>query len=158
MSVTPREQHALDSIGAGLAGSDPDLASLLTAFTRLASGEKMPATEEIRAGGRQYARTVRRMRRRRRHPRFGRTCARAAKARRRLGWQRSMLLLWLVIAIALTAVALAISRSGSGAGGCARSWAMACAAQMRAEQARSSAAPVSWVASEAEVLTAVPGR
>ena len=45
MSLSAREQQALDSIKSGLAGSDPELAALLSAFTRLASGEEMPDRE-----------------------------------------------------------------------------------------------------------------
>ena len=43
MSLSPWEQHSLDSIKDGLAGSDPGLAALMATFTRLASGEEMPA-------------------------------------------------------------------------------------------------------------------
>lgn len=50
MSLSAREQQALDSITDRLAGSDPELAALLTGFTRLASGEEMPPREKIRAG------------------------------------------------------------------------------------------------------------
>jgi hypothetical protein len=49
MSLSPREQHALDSIRDRLAGSDPELAALLATFTRLASGEGMPARGPVRA-------------------------------------------------------------------------------------------------------------
>ncbi len=43
MSLTTREQQALDSIKDDLASCDPVLAARLTIFTRLASGEEMPA-------------------------------------------------------------------------------------------------------------------
>ena len=50
MSLSAWEQQALDSIKDGLAGSDPELAALLSAFTQLASGEEMPDREKVRAG------------------------------------------------------------------------------------------------------------
>ena len=39
MGLSEREQQALDSIEDGLAGSDPELASLLATFTRLTAGD-----------------------------------------------------------------------------------------------------------------------
>jgi Protein of unknown function (DUF3040) len=48
MSLSVREQQALNSIGDGLAGSDPELATLLATFTEQASGEEIPARENIR--------------------------------------------------------------------------------------------------------------
>jgi hypothetical protein len=52
MSLSVWEQQALDSIKDRLAGSDPQLAALLTTFTRLASGEEMLVQEDILAGSR----------------------------------------------------------------------------------------------------------
>jgi Protein of unknown function (DUF3040) len=43
MSLSTREQLALDGIANKLAGSDPRLAALLVTFARLTSGEAMPA-------------------------------------------------------------------------------------------------------------------
>ena len=51
MSLSARDRQALGSIQDQITGSDPQLASLMTMFTRLASGEEMPALEDIRAGG-----------------------------------------------------------------------------------------------------------
>ena len=68
MSPDAWEQRALDSIGDGLAGSDPRLAALLGTFTRLASGEKMPVREELPE---RPLRAVRRSRRKRRPSRRG---------------------------------------------------------------------------------------
>ena len=48
MSLSAWEQQALNSIKDGLAGSDPELATLLATFTELASGEEMPVRENIR--------------------------------------------------------------------------------------------------------------
>ena len=66
MSPDAWEQRALDSIRDRLAGSDPELARLLTTFTRLASGEKMPVREHLPARSPQ---AIRRSRRKRRHSR-----------------------------------------------------------------------------------------
>jgi hypothetical protein len=103
------EQQALDSIKDDLAGCDPALAARLTIFTRLASGEEMPARETIQAGSR-------RSRPQPRHPR---------RAHQRLGLQQAMPLLWLVTTVALIAIALAYNHGGSP-GTCPRSWATFC--------------------------------
>ena len=68
MSPDAWEQRSLDSIGDGLAGSDPRLAALLAAFTRLASGEEMPVRERPPE---RPLRAVHRSRRKRRHSRRG---------------------------------------------------------------------------------------
>ncbi len=112
MSLSAREQQALDCIEDELAGSDPKLAWLLATFARHASGEEMPAREKIpnlalRRGN------VRRP---------------ARRLFPRLGVQQTMLLLWLTVTIALIAVALVLNR-GSRNGPCPVSWAVACTQQ-----------------------------
>jgi len=99
MSLTAWEQQALDSIRDGLTGSDPQLAALLTTFTRLASGEEMPAREEIPPGSR---------------PRP-----------RRADWW-AVLLLWLGITAVLITVALVLNHKG-GPGTCPGPWPASCA-------------------------------
>ncbi len=47
MSLSEREQQALDFMAEGLADSAPKLASLLATFARLTSGEQMPVHEKI---------------------------------------------------------------------------------------------------------------
>lgn len=117
MSLSAWEQHALDSIKNGLAGSDPELAALLSAFTRLASDEETPAREKIPAGSR---RAVRRLRRARQRSSLRRTCQRP-------GFQRAVLLtLWLVTTVALIAVALALN-AGDHRDTCAETVAIVCA-------------------------------
>ena len=113
MSLSTREQQALDSIKDDLAGCDPALVARLTIFTRLASGEEMPAREKVHAGSR---RAVRRSRPQPRHTR---------QPYRRLGLQQAVLLLWFVITIALIAIALACNRGGSQ-GTCTGSWPTSC--------------------------------
>ncbi len=115
MSLSAWEQQALDSIKDGLAGSDPELAALLSAFTRLASSEDMPDREKIRAGSR---RALRRLRRARWRSSVRRVC-------RRLGIQRAALLLWLLATAALIAVALALNAGGNH-GTCTEMAAMIC--------------------------------
>ena len=109
MSLSARDRHALGSIQDQITGSDPQLASLMTMFTRLASGEEMPALEDIRAGGpRPRARAA-----------AGRTaartpCALSRRTRRRLSRQPALYLLWLTVAITLITVTLAINCGGLG--------------------------------------------
>jgi hypothetical protein len=69
MSFTEPERQALGSIADGLAGSAPRLASMLTIFSRLATGEEMPVREKIRV--RRERPTAHRPRRAWRHPRRG---------------------------------------------------------------------------------------
>jgi hypothetical protein len=110
MSHSAREQQALDSIEDGLAGSDPHLTSMLGIFTRLASGEEMPAREKISVSWRQ---ATGRARRNRRHPQRNTTSRPVHRVYRRLGFQRAALLLWLFMTIALIALGLVLSRGGS---------------------------------------------
>ena len=137
MSLSARDRHALGSIQDQITGSDPQLASLMTMFTRLASGEEMPALEDIRAGGpRPRARAAAA------RAAAGRTaartpCALSRRTRRRLSRQPALYLLWLTVAITLITVTLAINRGG-GTGSCTQSWAGlgACAGQVPADSPR----------------------
>jgi len=113
MSLSAWEQQALDSIKDGLAGSDPELAALLSAFTQLASGEEMP--ERTRSGSRRALRRLRRAR--------WRSDVRGAC--QRLGIQRAVLLLWLLATAAVIAVALALN-AGGGHATCTETAAMIC--------------------------------
>jgi len=115
MSLSAWEKQALDSIKAGLAGSDPELAALLSAFTQLASGEDMPNRESIRAGSRRALRRLRRVRWRSSVRRMG----------QRLGIQRAALLLWLLTTAALIAVALVLNAGGDH-GTCTETAALVC--------------------------------
>ena len=109
MSLSAWEQNALDSIKDGLAGSDPALVARLTIFTRLASGEEMPAREKIQVGSRLS------------RPKAGQP----AQVHQRPGLHQIVpVLLWLVTTVALIAVALAYSRGGEVT--CTRSWATFC--------------------------------
>jgi hypothetical protein len=102
MSLSAHEQHALVGIETRLAHSDPRLASLLTTFNRLTSGEAMPAGEKVLVARRGLLR-------------------RAHWLYARLGFQRVALIVWLVLGIALVAVALGLSHGASGRA-CTRTW------------------------------------
>jgi Protein of unknown function (DUF3040) len=115
MSLSAREQQALDSIKEGLAGSDPDLAALLSAFTGLASGEDMPDEAAIQAGSR---RALSRLRRPRGRSNWRRAC-------QRLVFQWAAPLLWLLISAVSIAVALALNAGGDRAP-CTETVAMVC--------------------------------
>lgn len=113
MSLSAWEQQALDSIKDGLAGSDPQLAALLTTFARLASAEEMPVQEAIRAGSRRM------LRRALRNPRYrwqyARRRSRPMPGRVKLQWA---VLLWLLITVAMITVAVVMSRGGGVQGAC----------------------------------------
>jgi hypothetical protein len=132
MSPDAWEQRALDSISDRLTDSDPELARLLTAFTSLASGEKMPAREKLRA---RSLRAIHRSRRRRRRSRRGPV----RRFGRRLGIERVALLVWLLITVGLITTAVTLSRSGSQ-NACIERWSGICA-----DAAPAHSSPVPWV-------------
>ena len=105
MSLSAWEQQALNSIKDGLAGSDPELATLLATFTELASGEEMPVRENVRVIPHWLIRRLRRKRRHRCRERAARVC--------RFLRARYILVLWLLVTAALISVAVALSRGGS---------------------------------------------
>lgn len=115
MSLSAWERQALESIQDGLAGSDPELAALLSVFNRLASDEKMPDREKTRAGSQRAFRPLRRAPRR----------SRLRRVFHRLGFGRAALLLWLLTTAALLAVALALN-AGGNRGTCTTTAAMTC--------------------------------
>jgi hypothetical protein len=118
MSLSAWEQQALESIKSALAGSDPELAALLSAFSRLASDEEIPNRETTPAASR---RAFRRLRRDRRRSRVRRAC-------RRLGFPgTALLVLWPLITAVLIAVAL-ILNAGGNRGTCTETAAMICVA------------------------------
>src|SRR5690349_6393467 len=124
MSLNPKERQALPSMEDGLAGSDPKLASLLATFARLASDEEMPVRERTRASRHRTTRRPHRNQSQRR----GNACRDVRRPGLRLGWQQTLLLLWLAVTIALVAVALILNRDSRN-GPCTESWPMVCAQQ-----------------------------
>ena len=123
MRLSAREQQVLGTIEAGLADSDPKLASLLGMFSRLTSGEEMPTCKKGRA---------RRLRAPKRTPRnsvlhltlLGRH---ARPNKRYLGLRPALhVTWWCLLSAALVALALILSHGGGGRGGCVHSWELAC--------------------------------
>ena len=114
MSLSAWEQQALDSIKNELAESAPELAALLSTFNWLASDEVMPNREGIRADSPGAIRRLFRARWRSSLRRVG----------RRLGFQRAVMLLWLLTTAALIAVALAFTAGDHGT--CTETVAMTC--------------------------------
>ena len=110
MSLTAWEQQALDSMTDRLAGSDPNLVGLLTTFTRMASGEEMPASEAIRADSR---RAIRCSRCKRRHPGRDNGSRHPGPVHRRVGLQWVVLLLWLLTTVTLITVTLILNHGGA---------------------------------------------
>jgi hypothetical protein len=144
MSLSAREQHALDSIETALTGSDPDLAVLLATFGRLTSGEEMPTGELL--GTRWWHRRTRRLRVRAWVPACGRAAIRTVgrgwggvrRLWRRLGWPRTGLLLWIVVSVGLMMLAPVINRGSQRT--CPSAWVVACARLVPAHAGRPSGA------------------
>jgi hypothetical protein len=130
LSLSPKEQQVLVSIEDGLAGSDPELASLLATFVRLASDEEMPVREKIRHRATRRPLRNQSQRRGNAHRDARRLCL-------RLGWPQTMLLLWLAVTIALVAVALILNRDNRN-GPCTKSWPTVCAQQAPGALSRAS--------------------
>lgn len=132
MSISEREQEALDSIESDLVGSGPELASKLAMFVRLTAGEEMPKRERIQrsvyppsasptgAGASTGASAS---------AAAGASADTArASARRTMRWlsrRTAWRLLWLVATFALLAVLLTVDR-GAGKGICTASRTAAC--------------------------------
>jgi hypothetical protein len=123
VSLSAREQQALDSIEEELAGSDARLVALLATFSGLASGEEMPELEKIPAGLWQATRCPRR---RRRRPRPATVSRRERQLCQRLDSPYIALLLWLLLTVTLVAVALALSPV-EGQNACTAPWPTVCA-------------------------------
>jgi hypothetical protein len=104
VSLNAKDRQALESIEARIAGSDPKLASMLDAFTRLTAGEEMPGQKSLHRSSAHAMRSWRTLR---------------LARRRLLGWSRwhrawLLLWLWLAISLALVAVAVVLSRASPG--------------------------------------------
>jgi hypothetical protein len=122
MTLSTWERQALDSIKDGLARSDPRLAAQLGTFTRMVSGEDMPAQEKIAASAR---RTIPCSQRKPRQRGRAGACACSRSSLGLVDAQWAVMLLWLVITVAVITVALVSNRGGS-AGTCTESWSTIC--------------------------------
>lgn len=118
MSLSAREQRALNVIAEQIAGSDPGLTSKMAAFARMTAGEDMPLREKILAVRTRDTRHLFRL-------------------PRRPGFQRTALMLWLVIMVGLVAVAVALSNGSRTA--CTKARPAACAGTSPAQLPRSAA-------------------
>ena len=128
------EQQALDSIEDGLAGSDPQLGSLLATFALLASGEEMPVREKIGVLKRQATRPHRDRSRRR-----GNVRRDARRLCPRPGLQQTMLLPWFLVTAGMIAMALVLSHNSHN-GPCTPSWeGLVCTQQAPAHSPRPTA-------------------
>jgi hypothetical protein len=117
MGLSSRDRQELDCIEERLANSDPELASKLTTFSRLAAGEDMPERERIGSG----LPSPLRRRVTGEHP------AEPGRPRRHFGRSRRAVALWLVMTVALIVAAVTASHVG-GSGTCT-AWSAACASQ-----------------------------
>lgn len=132
MSISEREQQALDSIEYDLASSGPELASKLDMFAWLSAGEEMPKREKIWRSVYPFPAGA---------PAAGASTGTGASAdtgaskhgertgayriKRRLSRQTAWQLLWLVAAVTLFAFLLTVDR-GTGKGVCTASRTAAC--------------------------------
>ena len=122
MSLSTWEQQALASITDRLAGSDPELASLLDAFSRHASGEEMPVSERIRPGSQQAIGLRAATGGAWAEAELRRPASRECRAPR---LPLAAMLLWFLATVALIGVALALDH-GSSQRACT-SWIAGCA-------------------------------
>lgn len=118
MSLSAWEQRALHSIESGLAGTDPELTTLLVTFTELASDEEMPAGEQVTPSWLAFRRPSRKSRRLHR--------GRANIGRRCPGVRWALLLLSLLTAISVIYVALALTRTSTSQEVCTTPWSAIC--------------------------------
>lgn len=121
MSLSAREQEALDRIANDLAGPDSNLAAMLDTFTRLSAGEQMPQDEEIR----QSPRLTRRGNKHGPRSRRLRKCLTPDGAPRSLAWLPAAVILAVTAIITIT-VALS---GGAKTGVCASLRGLTCASQ-----------------------------
>jgi hypothetical protein len=123
MSLSAREEQALECIADRLTGSDPGLAAMLGTFTRLTSGEEMPAREAVaEAQGGSHGHHLRH--RGKRRPAGGP----AARNHPSIPWLPTVVLL--IVGAVIVAVA-GLTGGGSG-GACARSLGLTCVSPVRA--------------------------
>jgi hypothetical protein len=105
VSLSAHDRRALNLIGESLAGSDPRLAAMMSAFSRLADGEAMPGRERIQAGRQRMAGQA-----------FRATLAALpGRCWHRMAAQRWVTLTWLAISLVLITLALVASHTGSSA-------------------------------------------
>ncbi len=102
VSRSAHDKKALGLIGQDLAGSDPHLGAMLSAFNRLTEGEVMPGHERIQASGQHMAGRP-----------FDAALAAGPGSRRRMTVQRLIVLISLAPLIALITLALVTGHAGT---------------------------------------------
>ncbi len=132
MSLSAREQQALDSIHEELAKSDPQLTAILAAFTRLVSNEDMPTRETIRQSS--WRAIGGSWRRRRDGPRSAANRW-TRPPRRRPSFTQAVLIMYLLITAGLIVMGVVLG-PGSSHSGCPSLLAMPCASPAPAHSSR----------------------
>jgi len=114
VSLSAHDKKALDLIEEGVAGTDPHLAAMMSAFSRLADGEAMPGHERIGGGKRDVATRAGHVTL---TARPGRHQPRTAGQHLRSRWSgKWVALAWLVmLLVSLVVAAVVLSRSGTSA-------------------------------------------
>lgn len=116
MSLSAREQRILGCIADEIADSAPELASLLSTFNRLTSGEEMPERRQAAETGKCERQRSRQGRRR------PWSRVRASPARQRM-WPVIAVLTFIGAAlIVMTLMLILISHKAGGSEGCRQSW------------------------------------
>ena len=120
MCLSARERRTLSYIAGELTHSTPELASLLSVFNRLTSGEDMPERQQARKTGECERQRSRRSCRR------TWTQRQASQVGQR-AWPVIALLAFMSVSIIVTALVLSHTSHGAGANGrCMQSWLIAC--------------------------------
>lgn len=132
MSLSAREQQALDTIHKDLAKSDPQLMAMLATFTQLVSNEDMPARETIRQSS---WHAIRRSWRFRRHGPRSAANRRICSPPQRLGFRRTVLVVYLLITAGLIVTGVILSRVSSHRD-CPSLWAVPCASPVPVHSSR----------------------
>lgn len=123
MSLSARDQEALDRIAGEIASSDSNLTAMLDTFTRLTEGERLPAGEEVR-----QSRGGRHVRERGQRARPLRAWLRPRAVPGGLVWLPAAAILVLTAVIAITAVLSGPAKSG----GCGYLRGLSCAGPVHA--------------------------
>jgi hypothetical protein len=135
MSLSARDQQALDSIHEELAKSDPQLTVMLATFTRLVSNEDMPARETIRQSS---WRAIGGSRRPRRYGPRSAANRWTRPPRRRLSFTQAFLVVYLLITAGMIVAGIVLG-PGSSHSGCPSLLAMPCASPVSAHSSRPAA-------------------
>jgi len=121
MSLSAWEQRALHSIESRLAGSDPELSTLLVTFTELACDEEMPAAEKVTPSWLAFRRPSRKFRR------LHRGWANVGYRRLNVRWAMLLLLTSIALITIALAVTMNITSTSTSQEVCTTPWIASCA-------------------------------